>query len=280
MCKRIRLIFASGLLVFSILACNISASPNNLQTEAAATITALMAMQQTPTGTLQASTGTLESPAATFTPSGVQVSVTSTTNCRTGPAVYYDLVLTMDPGQTLPVIGKNASMNYWIVSNPAGGTCWLWGQNAVITGNTNSLPEYPAPPAPTSKPTRTPKPSATPTFKFKPFPLTFIVHLPGAPTNLLGSRTNPCDSGFNGATPIWIEAYTLTWTDNATDETGYRVYRNGSLVDTIAANSTHYSNTFEYDQGTGGPLYDTFGVEAYNNFGASPRPTWDINRCP
>jgi hypothetical protein len=275
--KRLRLILVSGLLIYTILACNLSVSQNDLQTEAAATITALATLQQNPTETLQASTGT---PTETTTPTGVQVSVTSTTNCRTGPAVYYDLVLTMNPGQTLQVVGKNTSTNYWIISNPAGGTCWLWGQYAVIAGNTNSLPDYPPPAPPTSKPTRTPKPSPTPTFKFKPFPITLVVHPPSAPTNLFGSRTNPCGSGFNGSTPIWIETYTLTWTDNATNETGYRVYRNGSLVASIAANSTQYTNSFDYDQGTGGPLYDTFGVEAYNNFGPSPRPTWDVNRCP
>jgi len=278
--KNLRFLIASGLLILAILACTIPSSQNNLQADAAATITALATIHQNTTETLQSSTGTPESPTVTPTSTVSQVSVTSTTNCRTGPGSNYDLVLTMNPGQSLQVIGKNTYTNYWIVSNPAGGICWLWGQYALVTGNTNALPDYPPPAPPTSRPTKTPKPSPTPTFKFKPFPLTFIVHPPAAPTNLVGSRTNPCGSGFNGSTPIWIETYTLTWTDNATDETGYRVYRNGSLVTTLAANSTNYTDSFNYNQGTGGPLFDTFGVEAFNNFGASPRPTWDINRCP
>ena len=57
----------------------------------------------------------------------------------------------------------------------------------------------------------------------------------GQPTNLTLTK--------NGSTTI-----DLTWTDNATGETGYKIYRsedliNFTLIDTIAANSTSYSNT-------------------------------------
>ncbi len=162
----------------------------------------------------------------------------------------------------------------------------MWGQYAVLSGNTGALPDYPPPPQPTAKASKTPKPrhtaTPTPTKGFVIFPVTVIIlQPPAAPTHFAGTR-NSRNGGFgsDGITPIWIEAVTLTWQDNATNETGYRVYKNNALASTIPANSTSYNITMRYNQGTGGPLYTTFGVEAYNAAGASSRPTWDVPNCP
>jgi len=284
MSKSPRLIFASGLLMLAILACNLPGSQSSSQPNLAATITAQAVLLQAPTSTSESQTQT---PAAI----GPQVSVSSTTNCRTGPGSSYDLVLTMNPGSTAQVVGKDTPDNYWIIDNPAGGTCWLWGQYATVNGDTSGLADYPPPAMSQSqtnmpKATKTPKPSSMPTSGTPskiiiPIHATFIFALgPSAPTNFSGSKNTPCGSGFSGITPIWKETYKLSWKDNATNETGYRVYRNGSLVAGIGANSTSYTNTFQYNQGTGGPTYDTFAVEAYNSYGTSSRPTWDIYRCP
>jgi hypothetical protein len=54
----------------------------------------------------------------------------------------------------------------------------------------------------------------------------------------------------------------LTWTDNATNEVGYRVYHNGNLIVTIEANATQYTTG---DLGTGG--VQTFYVAAFNAAG-------------
>ena len=78
--------------------------------------------------------------------SGVAVTVTTATNCRMGPGTEYEIVLTVNPGMSFEVVGANRSLNYWIIRNPAGGTCWLWGQYAIVTGDTSTLPEYPPPP--------------------------------------------------------------------------------------------------------------------------------------
>jgi len=105
---------------------------------------------------------TLNTPTATPTPTSTlgvpMVSVSTTTNCRTGPGTDYDIVSSLGPGQMAEVVGKYSGGNYWVIKTPGGGgNCWLWGQYATITGNTDKLPEMIPPPAPpTSVPTAIP----------------------------------------------------------------------------------------------------------------------------
>lgn len=277
--KTKRALVLIALPLIGILACNL---PAGGASDLAATITAQAL-------TIQAVTDT-PTISASSTPSRLEVSVSSDTNCRTGPTVYFDLVLTMKPGDSAPVEGKDTADNYWIIDTPDGGTCWLWGKYATVNGDTSGLPEVPPPSGSQAqaKPTKTPKPSGptatagTPSKPFKPVPVTLIANLaPAAPTNFAGTR-NSCDGALasDGVTPIWVESVTLNWQDNATNETGYRVYKNNSAISTIPADSTSFHITMRYNQGTGGPLYTNFGVEAYNSFGKSSRPTWDVPNCP
>jgi hypothetical protein len=76
------------------------------------------------------------------------VSVTTGTNCRTGPGRVYDLVGGAEAGVRFTLIGKSTPTSYWIIQLPDGRACWLWGQYAVVEGNVNSLPEYPIPATP------------------------------------------------------------------------------------------------------------------------------------
>ncbi|MFH1185553.1 MAG: hypothetical protein V1755_11020 [Chloroflexota bacterium] len=78
-----------------------------------------------------------------------------------------------------------------------------------MSGNIGSLPEYPQPPTPT--------PSN-----------------PAAPSNFQAS-TSCSPTGLIFVKNLHVE---LTWTDNATNEEGYRVYRRDELVYTLSANST------------------------------------------
>ena len=77
------------------------------------------------------------------------VSVSTATNCRTGPGRVYDRVMVVDVGVTYEVIGKYTPDNYWVINLLNGGQCWLWGQYALIAGNVNSVPEMIPPPPPT-----------------------------------------------------------------------------------------------------------------------------------
>ncbi len=94
---------------------------------------------------------------ASLTPAVPTVSVSGNTNCRTGPGSVYDLVGVLLVGKTAQVVGRDAYGQYWIINNPniPGGTCWLWGQYATVTGDTSALPVIAAPPTPTPVPSFT-----------------------------------------------------------------------------------------------------------------------------
>lgn len=81
----------------------------------------------------------------TFTPSVPVVSVTSETNCRTGPSKYYKFIVKIEPGTRYVMTGRHAPSGYWIIRLENGTECWLWGQYALPEGNWASLPEYSQP---------------------------------------------------------------------------------------------------------------------------------------
>jgi spore coat protein U-like protein len=93
----------------------------------------------------------------TNTPSIPFVSVSSDTNCRSGPSITYTLLTTVHVGQQAQVL-KLFSSDYVLVQNPNGsGDCWLW----LNFANTHDFSAYNLPFAtqpPTSTPTFTPTP--------------------------------------------------------------------------------------------------------------------------
>ena len=66
---------------------------------------------------------------------------------------------------------------------------------------------------------------------------------------------------------------TLGWIDAADNEDGYRVYRDGNLIATLGPNAKGFTDTPPY----GGPY--VYGVEAFNDAGASSRPTVQEAGC-
>lgn len=258
MIKGKQLLIAINVLVIGILSCSALGVQSNNQPDLVATITAQALLLQGSTST-PASVGTVApaltaTPAFTGTPSVPEVSVSAPTNCRTGPSNAYDMVFTMNPGETAQVVGKNTATNYWIIDNPSGGTCWLWGQYATVSGNTSGLPEMIPPPTPT------PKSSPTPT-------------LPAAPKNV--SIAKACIP-LPPALVLFQYSGVLTWKDVADNEKGYKVYMNGSLLASLPPNTTSFPLPgIPFTAGT--PF--TMGVEAFNNTGASTMKT-DVISCP
>jgi hypothetical protein len=272
MSRNPRLFFVSIALLFIIVACSLPSGAKPEQPDYVATITA-QALLISPT---ESQTETAE-PSTDAIPSAPTVNVTSPTNCRTGPGTEYDLVLAVNPGQTFEIVGKGAPDNYWIINNPTGGTCWLWGQYAVVSGNANAVPDYPPPPPPTKSVantniTKTPKPTS-----LAPSPAPSLAP-PNSPSNINGDRT--CGTVVKDNQQHWQELATITWQDNADNETGYRFYKNGSPLPEIPPNSTQYNITLRYPHGTGGALFDTFAVEAFNAAGSSERIAVLVYRCP
>ncbi len=195
----------------------------------------------------------------TTTPTTTTLSVSTATPCRSGPEAAYGVVATLNPGSAFIIVGKYTAGNFWVIANPAGGTCWVFGRNAIVAGNTDRLPEFPAPPLPASTPTLTAVPAGP---------------VPPAPTGLSGSRF--CARGMNGKTLIWREDVVLTW-QSGTGELGYRIFRDNQPVLTVDTPTADFQFTYNRNAGVSS---DTFSVEAYNNFGASPRSSVYVPRCP
>lgn len=194
------------------------------------------------------------------TPTIPIVSVSSYTNCRTGPGVVYDKNGDLDIGETAEVVGKNSATGYWIINNKdAAGTCWLWGNYASVLGNTASLQEYSIPPAP-------------------PTPLPALSK-PDAPKNLKANVT--CVLSAGPFSPYDVEVK-LTWTDVANNEDGYRILKNGSLLVTLAADSTSYTDNTSLASVIVFPNptpSHTYEVQAYNSDGKSTKIDVKVD-CP
>jgi len=176
-------------------------------------------------------------------------------NCRQGPGLGYPVVTSVAQGETVPVEGRNANNTWWWVLPGSIGHCWVSGSAVELTGgDPGLLPIIPAPPLPpTPTPTRTPTRTPTP-----------VVTVPNAPTNLIVASASCPGANFT---------VTLQWTDNAKNETGYRVYRGKELVATLPADSTGYTD----NPPCCGPI--TYGVEAYNAAGASTRVEVTEGEC-
>ncbi|MBK8781996.1 MAG: SH3 domain-containing protein [Anaerolineales bacterium] len=210
-------------------------------------------------------------------PSGAPtVTVSTATNCRTGPGQAYPSIFGLPVGQIAEVVGKNTSTNYWIIKIPNGnGTCWLWGQYATVTGDTSALPTVAIPPTPTPTITPTPKVTVTPT------PTTALA--PAAPSNL--SETNICTpTGIS--TPKYNLTATVTWQDNSSNEKGFTIYFNAGMVSgnviqsvgTVGPNTTSFVHNF----GANKELQPVIYVEAFNDAGVSSRVAVNISTagCP
>jgi hypothetical protein len=153
------------LLLALILACNLpsAATPNSstrLMTAEAQTLTAFafqtpLALATTPppalTTTPPPAPPVTDMATASPTSSVVLLTVSTATNCRTGPGTAYDLLGGLEVGKTAEAVGRYTPSNYWIIQNPGGsGTCWLWGEYVtVVAGDPQRLPEMTPPPSPT-----------------------------------------------------------------------------------------------------------------------------------
>jgi uncharacterized protein YgiM (DUF1202 family) len=189
---KISVLAASSVLIMALLACNMpsGSNSNDQQNGLALTITAqtLIIQGSTDQAAIKHDDSQISqiidtptpTPTNTSTPDVPMVSVSTTTNCRTGPSTDYDIVSSLGVGQTAEVVGKYSGGNYWVIKTPGGaGNCWLWGQYATISGNSAKLPEMIPPPAP---PTAVPTSTPTPTSKYqiiKPIK-TFILLVPMA----------------------------------------------------------------------------------------------------
>jgi hypothetical protein len=230
--KILTLVLAIGLLLS---ACNLPASgatDQEISTAAAMTVQAALDTAATP---LASPTAPAVRPATTQLPSTPtlsqpMVSVQDVTNCRKGPGTSYERVTQIMPLESVKVVGFY-SPNYWVVST-RDGECWLSGEFITPSGNLAAVPTVTAPPTPLGG---------------GPQPATF-------PKN---GWTFYC---YGGKADI-----TLNWNDNADNETGYRVLRNGEKVTEFPANTTSFAETIALLAGQ----TVHYEIQAYNEVGTS-----------
>jgi hypothetical protein len=206
----------------------------------------------TPTPTLAALlTATPTLPAFIVPPS---LSVSVATNCYAGPSTNYGFVITLRPGVTATVVGKDVADNYWIIDAPGypGTVCWLSGQYVSLSGETGNLPA----------------------------PATPVVskYTLDEPRNLHASCTS--DSSSDSSDEDWRHedskwTVVLQWRNTDPDQTRVRVFRNGRLIDTLGAHGSSYTDIF-----TSKWHRDlTYGVQAYSSTAVSSIVTVNVGRC-
>jgi hypothetical protein len=170
------------------------------------------------------------SPTVTPTYSPPLLRINENTNCRSGPGEAYNVLVVLKSGQTVDIVGRGPQ-GYWVVKMPGkNDTCWAWGEFATASGSTQALAEVTPPPTATAAP-------------------------PAAPRGL----TYDFVCSFTDVT------VNLGWTDVATDESGYRVLRNGGTLVELPANSTAYTDVTAASSGSS----FTYSVEAFNSAGKS-----------
>jgi hypothetical protein len=114
-------------------------------------------------------------------------------------------------GKQLEIVGRYDPGNFWLVksSESPTGTCWLWGEYVDVTGSYWAVASVTAPPTATSAPPRAP-----------------------------GIVKWEFSCGGGSLT------FTVTWADNASNETSYRIFRNGEGLAELPANSTTYTDLY------------------------------------
>ena len=153
------------------------------------------------------------------------------TNCREGPGTDFKVVVVLRSGQKVEPAGVQDK--FWIVKNPDGkGLCWVSAEFATPSGSVWTLPTMTAPALPTREP-------------------------PIAP---VWSNWNFTCAFASGGSTVTMN---LVWTDRANGETGFKVYREGQVIATLAADTSSYTDSAFVASGKSLSYY----VEVYSDAG-------------
>jgi hypothetical protein len=225
----VKITLIATVLIFGLFACNLPGGepPLSVDDQAATIIAATLqegnengadvpitaTSSHTPAPASTANTpigSAVPSPTITPTFSTPVLTVIEQTNCRMGPGQDYEVVFTYLPNAKLAILGRYEVENYWLVKSDFSptGSCWLWGEYAEVSGSYWVVPSV-TPPA-----TSTPNPPQAPSIQNWEF---------------------VCSAG-----QMTIE---IDWTDRSSNETGYRVLRDGNAIIELPANSNAFTET-------------------------------------
>ncbi|HET9908783.1 MAG TPA: SH3 domain-containing protein [Anaerolineales bacterium] len=249
MSHNLKSLLAGTVLLLAALACNgpftNAQQPTDaeIQTAAAETLQAIFTpSDSTPTQQSATEVPTDIAPGATATPTGAvtrtptysvpMLTVIEQTNCRSGPGQDYEILFTYLPGKELEILGRYDPDNYWLVKAEESptGNCWLWGEYVELSGSFSAVSSVTPPPTSTQAP-------------------------PQAPS--IQEWEFSCSGG--------ILTFTVSWIDKSSNETGYRIFRNGEAVAEIPANSSTYTDSFARLAGENAEYY----LQAFSPFGTA-----------
>jgi hypothetical protein len=219
------------ILLLAMFACNMPEQvppPDEVQTAAALTLQAILTPSITTTVSTPAITSTA-SPRVTVTSSTSTAGASTTTvsqtptfsvpmltvkestNCRTGPGEEYEVIFTYLTGKELEIVGRYDPGNFWLVKSNESptGTCWLWGEFVEVTGSYWAVSSVTPPATATSAPPR-------------------------------GPGIDRWEFSCSGA----ALTFTVIWVDNANNETGYRIFRNGEAIAEFPADTTTHTDVY------------------------------------
>jgi hypothetical protein len=172
----------------------------------------------------------------TDTPSVPLFTFDQNANCRRGPGTAYGVATSYNQGTQLQADGRNEDSTWLRLLMPnSTATCWVSLAIGTLLVSPDTLPLVSYPPPPTAT-TSAPQLGTPPQFQI--------------------SERMCSPNGYK---------LRLTWASQSDGKTGYRLYRNGSLLATLGANATTYEDLPPF----GGPY--TYALESYNANSVSPR---------
>jgi hypothetical protein len=226
-------------LILALSACTLGQTrPPSDPKNAAATIVAATLKAQgittsaAPSITSIASTETITPTATATAKPQVTINVGGAA-CRNGPSLNEGILTSLAAGTVVDMIAKDTADGYWMVKDPASGSsCWVQMQDGTASGSFALLPEV-TPQATEAQPSTPARPGSSANFNYWQY---------------------DCGGG----------TVSLQWLDNADNEAGYRIYRNGQMIAELPAGSTSYTDAIYLGIG---PL--EYSIRAYNDAGES-----------
>jgi hypothetical protein len=156
--------------------------------------------------------------------------------CRKGPGTGYYEITYLQKGTTYNVIGRNSVNTWWQVQAPANIQCWMGDPNASKQGAVDQAP------------------------------VVYVPNLPVTPS-FFGVSSRTCTTA-----PI-TTSVSFEWTA-VQNVTGYRIYRNGSIVTTAGPDET---SSQDINSLLGVTL--VYELEAFNDYGAAPCLSVTVHSC-
>jgi uncharacterized protein YraI len=222
-------VFLFLLIASLVSSCNLPAAGGGTSPEIATAAALTVQAALTPLGTPVANAS-----ATSESLSKPVITVLDPTNCRTGPGTNYERVTQITAGQQVEIVGSFPP-GYWIVSTNAG-LCWVSAEFATPAGSFQAVPTVTAP--------ATPEGSAPSAIGFQQWEI------------FCNFQTDQAD-------------IMIRWSDKSNDEAGFRVYRNGTVVAEVPANTTQFNETITLLSGQS----VGYRVESFNEVGSASTST-------